>query len=34
MIGDFLDETEAIVPHGEEAGDDVIDALIDRLLES
>lgn len=34
MIGDFLDETEAIVPHGEEAGDEVIDALIARLLES
>jgi hypothetical protein len=34
MIGEFLDETEAIVPHGAEAGDDVMDALIARLLES
>ena len=34
MIGDFLDETEAVVPHGAEAGDDVMDALIARLLES
>lgn len=34
MICDFLDETEAIVPHGAEAGDDVMDALIARLLES
>jgi len=34
MVGDFLDETEAIVPHGAEAGDEVMDALIARLLES
>ena len=34
MIRDFLDETEAIVPHGAEAGDDVMDALIARLLQS
>jgi hypothetical protein len=33
LISDFLDETEAVVPHGTEAGDDVMDALIARLLE-
>ena len=34
MLGDFLDETEVVVPHGAEAGDEVMDALIARLLES
>jgi hypothetical protein len=34
MISEFLDETEAVVPHGAEAGDEVMDALIARLLES
>ena len=34
MIGEFLDETETIVPQGAEAGEDVMDALIARLLES
>jgi hypothetical protein len=34
MISDFLDETETVVPHGAEAGDDVMDALIARLLDS
>jgi len=33
MICDFLDETEAVVPTGAEAGDEVMDALIARLLE-
>jgi hypothetical protein len=33
VICDFLDETEAVVPTGAEAGDDVMDALIARLLE-
>jgi hypothetical protein len=33
MISDFLDETETMVPHGAEAGDEVMDALISRLLE-
>jgi hypothetical protein len=33
VICDFLDETEAIVPTGAEAEDDVINALIERLLE-
>jgi hypothetical protein len=34
MISEFLDETETVVPHGAEAGDDVMDALIARLLDS
>jgi Streptomyces sporulation and cell division protein, SsgA len=33
VVCDFLDETETVVPAGGEAGDDVIDALIARLLE-
>ena len=33
VVCDFLDETEAIVPTGYEAPDDVMDALISRLLE-
>jgi hypothetical protein len=33
VVCDFLDETEIVVPAGGEAGDDVIDALIARLLE-
>jgi hypothetical protein len=33
VICDFLDETEAVVPTGAEAGDEVMDALIARLLE-
>jgi hypothetical protein len=33
VLCEFLDETEAIVPTGAEAGDDVMDALIARLLE-
>lgn len=33
IICEFLDATESIVPTGSEAGDDVIDALIARLLE-
>ena len=33
VINEFLDATEAIVPTGSEADDDVIDALIARLLE-
>jgi hypothetical protein len=33
VVSDFLDATEAIVPTGSEAPDDVIDALITRLLE-
>ena len=33
VICEFLDETEAVVPAGAEADDDVIDALIARLLE-
>jgi hypothetical protein len=34
MITEFLDATEAVVPHGAEAGEDVMDALIARLLDS
>jgi hypothetical protein len=34
MISDFLDETERLVPHGAEAGDAVMDALIARLLDT
>jgi hypothetical protein len=33
VVCDFLDATEAIVPAGAEADDEVIDALIARLLE-
>jgi hypothetical protein len=33
VICDFLDETEVIVPTGSEASEDVMDALISRLLE-
>ena len=33
VICEFLDETEAVVPTGAEADDEVIDALIARLLE-
>ena len=33
VICEFLDATETIVPAGSEADDDVIDALIARLLE-
>jgi hypothetical protein len=33
ILCDFLDATEAIVPTGSEAPDDVMDALISRLLE-
>lgn len=33
VVCDFLDETEAVVPTGAQAEDDVIDALIERLLE-
>jgi hypothetical protein len=33
VICEFLDETESVVPTGAEADDDVIDALIARLLE-
>jgi len=33
VICDFLDETEAVVATGAEADDDVMDALIARLLE-
>ena len=33
VVCDFLDETETLVPTGGEASDDVIDALIARLLE-
>ena len=33
VLCDFLDATEEIVPTGGEAGDEVIDALIARLLE-
>ena len=33
VICEFLDATEVIVPTGSEAGDEVIDALIARLLE-
>ena len=33
VLCDFLDETESVVPAGNEAGDEVIDALIARLLE-
>jgi hypothetical protein len=33
VVCDFLDETEAIVPAGAEAEDEVFDALIERLLE-
>ena len=33
VVCEFLDETEAIVPAGTEASDEVIDALISRLLE-
>ena len=33
IICEFLDETEAVVPTGAEAGDEVMDALIARLLE-
>jgi hypothetical protein len=31
-VSDFLDETEAIVPSGNEATDETLDALIARLL--
>jgi hypothetical protein len=34
VVLDFLDETESVVPTGEEASEDVLDALIERLLES
>lgn len=30
----FLDETDAIVPTGEEASEETLDALIDRLLDT
>lgn len=30
----FLDETDAVVPTGDEASDDDLDRLIDRLLDS
>jgi hypothetical protein len=33
VVCEFLDETESVVPAGSEAGDEVIDALIARLLE-
>jgi hypothetical protein len=33
VLCDFLDQTESVVPAGDEAGEDVIDALIARLLE-
>ena len=33
VICEFLDETETVVPTGAEGGDEVIDALIARLLE-
>ena len=33
VVCEFLDATESIVPAGAEAGDEVIDALIARLLE-
>lgn len=33
VVSEFLDETEAVVPTGAQAEDDVIDALIERLLE-
>jgi Streptomyces sporulation and cell division protein, SsgA len=33
VVCDFLDETETVVPAGNEASDDVIDALIARLME-
>jgi len=33
IVCDFLDKTEAIVPAGAEAEDEVFDALIERLLE-
>jgi len=33
VVCDFLDATEEIVPTGSEAPDDVMDALITRLLE-
>src|SRR4051812_46438763 len=32
VVREFLDETEAIVPTGSEAGDEVLDALIARLM--
>lgn len=34
LVADFLDATEAIVPAGAAAEDAIIDALINRLLES
>ena len=33
VVCDFLDETETVVPAGGEASDEVMDALIARLLE-
>ena len=33
VLADFLDETEAVVATGTEADDEMIDALIARLLE-
>jgi hypothetical protein len=33
VVCDFLDETETVVPAGDEASDEVMDALIARLLE-
>lgn len=33
VVLDFLDETEAVVPTGDEAPEDALDALIARLLE-
>jgi hypothetical protein len=32
-MNDFLDATEEIVPSGEESADEILDALIDRLLQ-
>ncbi|HEU5034811.1 MAG TPA: SsgA family sporulation/cell division regulator [Mycobacteriales bacterium] len=34
LVRSFLDATEAIVPTGAEAEDEIIDALIERLLDS
>jgi hypothetical protein len=34
VVAEFLDATEEVVPTGNEAPDDVIDALIARLLQS
>jgi hypothetical protein len=33
LVREFLDRTDALVPTGEESSDEVIDALLTRLLE-